>query len=166
MDIQLAVWDLDSCLADTRPRRHLLPTTNATSSWAKYAHACDGDDYIEQHFFLLKTLFDHGVETAILTGRVESSRSKTRDWLRPALEHRLIDVELVMYPDSRGDTDTLGILDWKLERLKSMVHEREILPGQVLCFDDWRDNVNRYMEAGFKGVWLPPPSEPFTRAAG
>lgn len=77
----IAVWDLDSTLADTSPRHHLSPFVNPDETWYTYANACDLDKPMTGTITMLRILYVAGMEIHILTGRRSTAREKTKAWL-------------------------------------------------------------------------------------
>lgn len=74
--------DLDSTLADTRPRRHLSPTVDPTKTWLDYSLGCADDLPMPGVIKLVSLLRAAGWRIEIVTGRHAQARADTIDWLR------------------------------------------------------------------------------------
>ncbi len=85
--------DLDSTLADTRPRRHLAPTVDASKTWTDYSLGCAADAPIAGTIRFVQMLDDAGYQIHIVTGRHASARGLTEDWLS---HHHIPYTRLVM----------------------------------------------------------------------
>lgn len=81
-DRQSAVcFDLDSTIANTAHRRHLLPEDRAEGShWHAYSAACAGDGPIRGTLRLMQLLW-LSYQIHIVSGRTDSARSQTERWL-------------------------------------------------------------------------------------
>lgn len=77
----IAVFDLDSTLADTSPRHYLSPFVNPNQTWYTYAKACVSDKPMTGPITLLRLLYVAGMDIHILTGRRSTARSETINWL-------------------------------------------------------------------------------------
>ena len=90
------IVDLDGCLSDDRPRRHLLPEHGG--SYDRYHAACASDRPVEKVLSDVKydALDEHGAQQSLLlivTGRNEDWRFETDDWLNrhlPGLEYHIL----------------------------------------------------------------------------
>jgi len=74
------VFDLDSCLTDTRHRRELCPTVNPDSTWAAFEDACAADAPIGGTVALAQILA-RSARLYVLTWRPERLRAVTEGWL-------------------------------------------------------------------------------------
>lgn len=76
--------DLDGTLCDNTHRHSLIPSdTSNTSNWEEFNCACENDKPIWNMIEMLRMLQSSGSysKTIILTGRGESSRQQTINWL-------------------------------------------------------------------------------------
>lgn len=102
---KLYIFDLDGTLANVDFR---LPILNAGGSgaWEEFSNACDGDMPNRHVVSLLETLLGVGARVRIFTGRSESARAKTVQWLLRNTSFRDFDL-LWMRPvgDTRSGAD-------------------------------------------------------------
>lgn len=127
---RLAVlFDLDSTMADTRNRRHLVPSgpvRDDTSAWEEYSAACSSDEPIPaiQQLWALTAAARLG--RVILSGRNDSARPQTEAWLR---DHYIGDWDdLVLRPDGEN-----GLTDWKARAVRDLENRYDF----ALAVDDW-----------------------------
>jgi hypothetical protein len=73
--------DLDSTLADTTHRHHMIDRVNGTD-WVAYSKACVDDKVIMATESLVWGFARLGVQIHYLTGRVEEARPETETWLK------------------------------------------------------------------------------------
>ena len=138
----LYIFDIDGTLADCSHRVHMLDSED-DDKWLRFYDACDGDSPIMAVIETLNRL-SRVCDVWFFTGRTESVRSKTVEWLECNTRFSILDFKnpiLTMRPD--GDYTP----DWKLKELwlKSMLDiDRNRLIG---VFDDrnsvvdmWRRN--------------------------
>lgn len=77
MDI---IFDIDGVLADPTHRLHLIERPGP--DWDAFFEACDGDAVHELHATIARNLQSlRGCRVLFCTGRPESVRKKTSDWL-------------------------------------------------------------------------------------
>jgi len=126
--LQTVFVDLDSTLADTRQRWHLIDRENGTD-WVEYAMACAGDVPIHGTVTLVRMLFPQN-RIIILSGRADEAASLTREWLsRFAVPY---DVLIL-----RGKEDFyVPNGEWKRDRIREWQNEH---PEHFisLLIDDW-----------------------------
>lgn len=80
-DLRTAVvFDLDSCLADTRHRWHLSPMADPASSWDAYCAARMGDAPIAGTVAAARMHYPHH-QVNICSGSEASAEQVTRSWL-------------------------------------------------------------------------------------
>jgi hypothetical protein len=72
--------DLDSTIADTEHRHHLLPAVNPDSDWERYSLACTGDIPIQGTVAALRLHNAHH-QIRIVSGRAEAAQEITYRWL-------------------------------------------------------------------------------------
>lgn len=122
--IGIAVFDLDSTIADTSPRHHLSPFVNSNETWYSYAEACSADKPMLGTIAVVRLLFVAGLEIHILTGRRSTAREQTKAWLDT---HGVPWHVLRM----REDSDLEPNSDYKIDYMKNLPE----LP--VLFVSDW-----------------------------
>ena len=133
------VFDLDGCLSDDRPRRHLL----RAGKYADY-HALLGTDQPMNY-----DLWDRAQHRMVITTRPEQYRNSTVGWLR---RHFRGDFDLLMRPagDARGSPEL------KVDLLRDVA---SLDPEDVdVCYDDREDVVQAYLDAGYNARRLTAPS--------
>jgi predicted secreted acid phosphatase len=123
----VVVFDLDSTLADTRPRRHLCPTVNPERTWEDYAQGCANDLPIAGGIRLLHLLWDAGHSIHILSWRSNSARELTIDWLA---RHNVVHDKLILRMPTDTDDSTAFKVDY-LQRLIRIGHTPQ------LVVEDW-----------------------------
>ena len=79
--IKVAGFDLDSTIADTAHRQHLMPHRMPGSTWDDYAAACPDDAPVDGVVAVMRALWPtHQIH--IVSGRSCSARQLTEDWLK------------------------------------------------------------------------------------
>lgn len=122
--------DLDSTLADTRPRWHLIHEDYNKTDWVKYALACENDLPITGTAALVRMLFLYH-RIVILSGRAAVASPKTRKWLS---NHAIPYDMLILREEGEdfytpnGEWKSKQIREWKAE------HPNDVLS---LVIDDW-----------------------------
>ncbi len=130
--------DLDSTLADTRPRRHLAPTVDATKTWQDYSMGCAGDTPIGGTIRFLQILDNAGYGIHIVSGRYASARTLTEKWL----DTHHVPWHLLRL---RDDDDHRTAAELKLAYLTEIT-EKRFKP--VLALDDDPHIATAYERAG------------------
>lgn len=122
--MSITVWDLDSTISNTSPRHHLSPFVNPDETWHSYAKACWMDLPMAGTIKLIHTFYRAGNSIHILTGRRETARFETIQWLNKydVPYHRL---------RMRRDDDLESNTDYKIEYMRNLSE----LP--VLFVSDW-----------------------------
>ena len=129
------IFDLDGTLADDSHRWHHV---QRSGDWDSYYAAASADKPIHHVIEIAKALHVAGYSIVIITGRSESIRRETEDWL---LQHGILFDELIM----RKRTDRRKNSELKLEALEDLVL-RGYLP--LMVFEDLSAAVKVYREAG------------------
>lgn len=75
-----AGFDLDSTIAHTGHRRHLMPHVTPGATWDDYAAACTGDTPVDGVIAVMRALYPTH-EIHIVSGRSRSAEGLTRAWL-------------------------------------------------------------------------------------
>lgn len=78
---RLVTFDLDSTLADTRQRHHLINPDGVSTDWRAYSMACANDEPVEAVFMLARALQAAGHALWIVSARDEAARDLTTHWL-------------------------------------------------------------------------------------
>ncbi|MEU8353225.1 MULTISPECIES: hypothetical protein [unclassified Streptomyces] len=134
----LAVFDLDGTLADVRHRLHHLE--RRPRDWKAFFRAAPRDAPLEPGVRLVRESAGH-CEVVYVTGRPESCRRDTREWLA---RHGLPDGDLRM----RGARDRRPARVTKPELLRELAAGREV----ALVADDDEQVCAAYEAAGFRVV--------------
>ncbi len=145
MGVSIAVFDIDGVVADVRHRLHLLE--RRPKDWAGFFAAAAGDSsLIEGIDRVLAAVADH--EIVWLTGRPNSLRAVTRDWLA---DRGLPVTELIM----RGHRDFRPAPVLKVAELTTL---RDSGRQVELFVDDDARVIAAAEKAGFPTMlaeWMP-----------
>lgn len=115
--------DIDSTLADTTHRQHLINTEHRDETdWTAYAKACAHDQPTDVVTLVDLLGVDHDI--VLVTSRPEAARPETVAWLDL---HKIVYDDLVMAPDT---TDPTG---FKVEAIRKINSEYPV----ALHLDDW-----------------------------
>jgi hypothetical protein len=147
-------WDLDSTLAGTRHRFHLIEKIKAAgiaddvTGWNEHSLACADDEPIESAITLMRLLAPHHAQH-IISGRSAVAEKLTRDWLEkygvPFDEIRL-----------RRPDDFTGNAQIKINYVREL---RERGLTVVLFFEDYPPVAQQiHEETGVPVVTLTPPA--------
>lgn len=98
------VFDMDGTLSDPTHRVHHL--TN--KDWDSFYEACDGDAPKPEVLAVMKAMTKAGHRVEIWTGRRESTRMKTVEWLEGQGIERGYGLRMRQDGDRRHDTITKG----------------------------------------------------------
>lgn len=143
------IFDLDGTLAEIKHRLHMIKQPPMTVSpeegvlktfkpdWDAFNMACDKDMPKQHVIELLRMAQHYGKSIAIFTGRMETARERTIEWLR---RHDIkYDVlEMRKSKDYRSDTD-----------VKKEMFFKHFNTKQIWFVADDRDNVvNLWRELG------------------
>lgn len=126
----LYIFDLDQTLSDMSHRLDLL------GEWDIFYQACIDDDPIIQTIKLMDQLISHGSDVWVWTGRNESVRGLTEDWLERHTMLRSFDRTLKMRPMDNRQNDDILKRDW-LNQLGETDRKR------LVCVFDDRNRVVR-----------------------
>lgn len=75
----IVIFDIDGVLADCQHRRHFIE--QEPPDWNAFYAACVADPLIERGAILLRMLWNAGQHIVFYSGRSESVRQDTSDWL-------------------------------------------------------------------------------------
>lgn len=98
--------DLDSTIACTLHRHHLLPTHNTDSDWQKYALASLDDKPIRSTITALQLYAKYGHPVHIISGRADIALDITHAWLS---RHQVPYEELRLYRHAPENLKTSGL---------------------------------------------------------
>lgn len=128
------VFDLDGTLANIDHRMHYIE--GDTKDWKSFFEACDKDSLIYKTRQIGRALFllEHH-KVVILTGRSESVREKTENWLD---EHDIRYEELIMRPEGDFRHDYIFKKEWAekvgFENISMAFEDRQAV------VDMWKNN--------------------------
>ena len=140
------IFDLDGTLADDSHRWHHV---QRSGDWDSYYAQCPFDKPIQHVVEIAKALHAAKFEIIIVTGRSESIRAETEQWL---LQHGVLFRELIM----RKRTDRRRNSELKLEALEQL-RQRGYLP--LMVFEDLPAAAARYRSAGVPCAQVADPEE-------
>jgi len=144
--VKCYIFDLDGTLADDSHRWHHV---QRSGDWDSYYAACPEDKPIEHVLEIARALNGAGYSIVIVTGRSESIRRETEDWL---LQHGILFSELIM----RKKTDRRRNSELKLEALETL-RAKGYLP--LMVFEDLPAAVATYRRAGVPCAQVADPDE-------
>jgi FMN phosphatase YigB (HAD superfamily) len=93
----LYIFDLDGTLADLTHRRHFVERPEGEKDWDAFHAGCWGDAPITPTIVTLVTLASAGVDIRIWSGRMNTVREQTLDWL-----YRCVDSHTSHYYGRKG----------------------------------------------------------------
>ena len=140
------IFDLDGTLADDSHRWHHV---TKSGDWEAYYAAATEDKPIWHVIEVAKALHAAKFEIIIITGRSESIRAETEQWL---LQHGILFRELIM----RKRTDRRRNSELKLEALEEL-RLKGYLP--LMVFEDLPAAVATYRRAGVPCAQVADPEE-------
>jgi hypothetical protein len=141
-------WDLDSTLADTRHRFHLIEKIKAgEATWDEHSLACTDDEPLTGAISLMRLLAPHHTQH-IVSGRSAVAAYRTRAWLE---KHQVPFDEICLR--RRDDFTENGLIKARY------VRELQALGIQVVMFfEDWPPVAAVVHEmTGVPAVVLTPP---------
>lgn len=142
--------DLDSTIADTRQRRHVLNDRpkREPADWVAYSMACAADTLIEATARIVRT-FAQTHQVFFVSGRNEEARELTVAWLA---KHNIPYDALYLKP-AGWEWTSQGA--YKLDTIRALEAEHGV--EVVLHLDDWLD-VTAHLEAhGIPALHVVPP---------
>jgi hypothetical protein len=131
----VAVWDLDSTLANTLHRQWMVPLCRSGErSWAEYSDMCLDDELFQDAAALMHLLHEQKVLNLVVSARNESARTNTLTWIR---RHRLPVLILRLRPDEIAAVNG-SQHEWKAQEILD-IHKRF---GNVrMVFEDWPETA-------------------------
>jgi hypothetical protein len=142
--------DLDSTLADTRHRQHMLDRVNG-SDWDAYALACAEDVLVNSVAALVRALAQ-SMEVHYVSGRSEVAYDLTYAWLK---RHDL-PVDGLWLDNGEGGNYEDHVA-YKLARVRQV--EQETGKRVALHIDDWATVADRFERAGIPCLCVRTPTE-------
>ena len=134
----IVVFDIDGVLADARHRLHFIE--GEEQDWDGFFNAMVHDEPIRWGIDLAADLVTAGHELHLLTGRPDSHRAHTEQWLS---HHTVLPYEGLMMREAGDHRQDYEV---KLENLQ----EHDLSPETVLLIvDDRTQVVDALREAGF-----------------
>lgn len=140
------IVDLDGTLALDDHRRPLIPT----QGWKAYFEACVGDTLNRPVARFVRMMYQNGYKVHILTGRCNSVRLQTEEWLH---RHGVQWDDLSMRADGSYDpTGTSMHKDFRPDHevKLEMIQQLNLTPEKVFaCLDDRDHMVKFWRDMGF-----------------
>jgi phosphatidate phosphatase APP1 len=133
--MSVILCDIDGTIANGEHRTHLI--RSKPKDWDKYFDLCHLDTPIYPMRDILKAL-SHTIQIVYVTGRMERTRVKTREWL---MSHNFPDGAIFMRQEGDFKEDHL----LKMEMLKKA---RDLGWEPLMVFDDRNRVVAAWREAG------------------
>jgi predicted TIM-barrel fold metal-dependent hydrolase len=141
----LVTFDLDSTLADTRHRHHMIAEDKVSTDWRAYSKACANDSVILPAVVLLRMLQNNRfVRIAIISGRDEAARLETEKWLAD----NGIECDLLLLNGHTTHYDTHE--DYKIGRIREACET--LAAVHVLHVDDWPPVAKALTAQGFNCI--------------
>lgn len=140
---KIVVVDIDGTIAQVGDRLKYLQ--QEPKDWDSFYEHCDEDYSIDDVILLVRDLWELGYEIVYCTGRRESVRKKTQDWLiwngLPMRGNLLMRKD----KDWRHDTEV------KPELLSKWMLCNEVEPNDIfLIFEDRDSMVAKWRELGYR----------------
>lgn len=140
MSKNIVVVDIDGTIAKVGDRLKYLQQEK--KDWDAFYEHCDEDEPIDEMCQLVADLFVLGRDIVFCTGRRESVREKTRNWLTQNVISTYDD-ELLMRKDGDWRHDT--------EVKPELLHKAGIMPDDVYFILEDRDSmVAKWRELGYR----------------
>lgn len=129
------IFDLDGTIAKIDHRRHFV--SGEKQDWDAFYEACDEDELYVEVVMMLQLLQRQGWRIYIFSGRSESVRQKTEDWLKQMMVRY---DKLIMRPVGNFEPDEKLKRDW----LYKWVEKDKI----IAVFDDRQKVVDMWRLEG------------------
>ena len=142
--MKFIIVDIDGTISKVGDRLKYLQQEN--KDWDSFYEHCDEDEPIEDIICLITELYDMGYEVVFCTGRRESIREKTKEWLfwnvMPSDTPNLL---------MRKDSDWRHDTDVKPELLENWMQRNAIKPSDIFLILEDRDSmVAKWRELGYR----------------
>lgn len=145
----LVTFDLDSTLADTRHRHHLIHPDGVSTDWRAYSMACSNDSPIGATMSMATALQAAGHAVWVVSGRDADALDLTRTWLR---RHGFKPDGIILDTHDHGFTNHM---DYKVAAVQqAMKYSR--LP-HLFHVDDWPPVATALARAGLATITVTPP---------
>lgn len=133
----IVIFDIDGTLADCEARVRYLK--EGKKDWQKFYAECSNDTPIADNIHMAQLLQGMGYSLVFCTGRPNTYRKQTSDWLRA---QSLTVNNLLMRPSADRRADYIV--------KRELVSEMGYTPREVLCiFEDRNQVVEMWREEGF-----------------
>ena len=149
--------DLDSTLADTRQRQHIIEDARAAGrepDWEAYSLACAKDEPMEGPIQLVRMLVWDGYHVVILSGRSASAMVQTNEWLyrnHVPFNELILRPKAVSYNISPEEFKVMAIEAWTERNLD---HDDPVHP--TLIIEDWPPAADAMRAKGWKVLLVNP----------
>lgn len=146
---EIVTFDLDSTLADTQHRQHMINRDGGATDWAAYAQECYKDKPVVSVVLMLHALSER-YDIWIVSARDGSARERTQHWLASYGIHpkgMILDDGTIEHTPSHGH--------YKLAAVELI----EEMTGQKVAMhvDDWAQVAWTFQQAGRYCLCLTPP---------
>ena len=140
----IVVVDIDGTIAKVGDRLKYLQQEK--KDWDAFYEHCDEDEPIEDMVRLVSDFYEWGYNIVFCTGRRESVREKTRDWIKDNLYmERQYDLLMRKDKDWRHDTEV------KPELLAKWMWCNKVEPSDIYLILEDRDSmVAKWRELGYR----------------
>ena len=132
----IVIFDLDGTLALIEHRRHHI--SGKEKDWKAFYEACDQDDPFEAVIAMLRALRHCGYKIWIVSGREDSVRRKTIEWLE---RHHIEYENLLMRPEGDYTPDTKLKVRWATDGTIPMERVLCVYEDRAGVVDIWRNDL-------------------------
>ena len=140
----IVVVDIDGTIAKVGDRLKYLQQEK--KDWDSFYEHCDEDEPIEDMVRLVSDFYEWGYNIVFCTGRRESVREKTRDWIKDNL-YMEYQYDLLMRKDKDWRHDT----EVKPELLAKWMWCNKVEPSDIYLILEDRDSmVAKWRELGYR----------------
>jgi len=139
----IVLVDIDGTLSNQDHRNHFL--TQSPKDWNSYFQACDKDEPIQDVIDMVKHLSASGYSIVYCTGRKESVRQKTKEWIGEYVHGNKLVLPFDSYLLMRKDGDFRHDTEAKPELLKEA---RISLDDIAFVLEDRNSMVKKWRELG------------------
>lgn len=154
---EIVGWDLDSSVASTMHRRHLIPKIRAgEATWHDYSELCPDDEPIEGSVALMRLMFqlDPRVQHVAISGRSVRALGLTQNW---ADAHGIPFDRYMLRPDDEENGS------WKVRCIRQLQAEGHTVR---LFVEDWAPAAKHIREQTGVPVLGVNPFDPETTLVG
>lgn len=144
MSKNIIVVDIDGTIAKVGDRLKYLQQEK--KDWDAFYEHCDEDEPIEDMVQLVEEFWDWGYHIVFCTGRRESVREKTKEWIKSHLTIGC-DYNILMRKDRDWRHDT----EVKPELLEKWMWCNKVKPSDIFLILEDRDSmVAKWRELGYR----------------